>query len=64
MLQFITDVLPGEPDILDDVRHKELRILNIDGSPIKTVPAPADGWTHDATTGSGRTVLRRDRGWS
>ncbi len=53
MITFVTDVLPGEPDILEGVRYKELRILAIDDSPIKTVPAPKGGWTHEVLQNTG-----------
>lgn len=48
MIQFLTDSVPGEFDILDDLRHKDLYIRHIDDRLIKTISAPSGGWTHES----------------
>lgn len=46
MLTFITDVLPGEIDILSVVRHETLTIRSLDDDHIASFDAPPAGWTH------------------
>ncbi|MBF6615556.1 MAG: hypothetical protein ITG07_02405 [Candidimonas sp.] len=46
-LNFITDVRGNEPDLLAATKHLTLKIRDLDGATIKTIPAPATGWTHD-----------------
>lgn len=48
MICFVTDVWEGEPDILQAVRGESLQVYDLDGGLIGTIPAPADGWGHDA----------------
>lgn len=46
MINFVTDIKEGEPDILGAVKSERLLILALDGSLITEVPAPLNGWTH------------------
>lgn len=50
-IQFITDQQGGEPDILEQVKYKSLRVFsdNQDGKSelIKEIEAPTGGWTHE-----------------
>lgn len=47
MIKFITDTRAGEPEFDKMVFQNDLLITELDGKPIKTVPAPTDGWTHE-----------------
>lgn len=46
MLHLVTDQRAGEPDILSAVKLAAFEIRSIDGEVLKTVAAPASGWTH------------------
>jgi len=48
MLTYITDIKPGEPDILMPLKHYPLVIRSLDGAELHTQNAPFQGWTHDA----------------
>ena len=43
----MTDVRPGEPDILTPVRHERLLVTDEDGQIVHAALAPAEGWTHE-----------------
>lgn len=47
MLHLVTDRHGGEPDILSPVMHEAFEIRTLAGAVLKTVPAPAAGWTHE-----------------
>lgn len=55
-ISLVTDVMPGEPDILSPVKHCALIITDFDGDKIKDIPAPAGGWTHEALMALAETV--------
>ena len=46
MLNFVTDQRAGEPDLLTPVMHAAFEIRSLSGNVLKTIPAPASGWTH------------------
>lgn len=48
MITFITDERSGELDILTAVSREALRVTQLDGQLIETIPAPVKGWTHAA----------------
>ena len=47
MLTLVTDQNAGESDILSAVMHGAFEIRSLSGQVLKTVPAPAPGWTHE-----------------
>ena len=47
MIHFITDIRPGEPNILHGVAHLPLKIKSLDNNFVTSVSAPAGGWTHE-----------------
>jgi len=47
MLTFITDTGAAEPDIHSGVAGEALVIRSLAGAQIMSIPAPAQGWTHD-----------------
>ena len=47
MIHLVTDVRPGEPDILTPVRRERLLVTDEDGQVVHSGPAPPGGWTHD-----------------
>lgn len=47
MLNFITDQLPGEPDLFTTGKHLDLEIRSLAGNVLAKVTAPASGWTHE-----------------
>lgn len=57
MLHLVTDQIDGEPNILSPVMHEAFEIRSLSGQVIKTVPAPALGWTHEQLTAA---VLEHD----
>jgi hypothetical protein len=46
MLNLITDQLGDEPDVLTPVKHAPFEIRSLAGELLKTIAAPAAGWTH------------------
>ena len=46
-ITFITDVRPGEPDILSDLADKELIITDIDSVEVTRISPPPSGGTHE-----------------
>ncbi|EPN9162967.1 hypothetical protein ACT4EA_004163 [Escherichia coli] len=46
-IRYITDQLPGEPDILTPLKHGQLVIRSLAGDEIFTRNAPETGWTHE-----------------
>lgn len=46
MITFITDVKPGEQDILTAVCQYPLQVRTLEGEIIDEVTAPENGWTH------------------
>lgn len=47
-ITMITDIQPGEPDILQQVRLEDLLIKDLEGKYICTIKAPGgNGWTHE-----------------
>ena len=55
MIHLVTDVRPGEPDILTPVRHDPLRVTAEDGQLVHAAPAPPGGWTHDTLAAATRS---------
>ena len=48
MITFVTDVRPGEPDILTPFADMDLTIHDaLDGGELQRIPAPAGGWPHE-----------------
>jgi len=47
IISFIANRQTGEPDILTTVKHMVLTIQNENGVILKSVPAPASGWTNE-----------------
>lgn len=47
MIHLVTDVRPGEPDILTSVRHEPLLVTADNGRVVHTAPAPTGVWTHE-----------------
>lgn len=47
MLHLVTEQQAGEPDLLSAVLHETFEIRSLAGDVLKTVSAPASGWTHD-----------------
>lgn len=45
MLTFITDVRPGEPDILAGLEQEDLIIRNMEGHPL-LILAASEPWSH------------------
>lgn len=46
-IRFVTDVLPGEPDILSPVRMAPLTVKDLQGDILLQLDPPPGGWTHD-----------------
>lgn len=49
-VHFITETLPGEPDILHDVKHSDLEYRGLYGRLLSTTQAPECGWNHTLLT--------------
>lgn len=45
MITIVADRLPGEPEILEPIRHEDLCIYSLDEELIRRWPAPAGGWS-------------------
>lgn len=45
MILIITDIKPGEPDILTAQANDTLVICDLDGVELHCSPAPTNGWT-------------------
>lgn len=55
-ITFITDRLPGEPEILAPIRHHSLRIQDLEGKVLANLPCPPGGWTHELLVGQVETL--------
>lgn len=47
MLNLVIDQREGEPDLLASVKHAAFEIRSLAGDVLKTIAAPASGWTHE-----------------
>lgn len=45
MITFITDVRPGETNILTSIRYSRLLVTSLEGEVLSSLPAPQQGWT-------------------
>lgn len=61
MITFITDERIGEPDILTPVNREALRVTQLDGQLIETIPAPIKGWTHEALESAAEQLAIKTR---
>lgn len=56
---FVTDVRPGEKDILNPVRLEPLHIFGLNDELIDTIQPPVDGWTHAALLAQAESLAPR-----
>ncbi|BBP46343.1 hypothetical protein THMIRHAS_17160 [Thiosulfatimonas sediminis] len=47
MIKFVTDVRPGEKDILTPVKHEKLKVTDLDGRLVVVVESPVEGWSDE-----------------
>lgn len=59
-LTFITDVRPGEPEILPRVANETLRITDLDGVEIIQIHPVSGPWTHDKLVQVGESLVILD----
>lgn len=45
MIKIITDIKPGETDILSAVKHEKLVVTNLDKKTLASYSPPTNGWT-------------------
>lgn len=48
MITFITDVRPGETNILTSIRYSRLLVTSLEGEVLGSLPAPQQGWTTES----------------
>lgn len=47
MIKFVTDVRPGETDILTPVKNEKLKVTDLDGRLVVVVESPVEGWSDE-----------------